>query len=309
MPDNEKYVVTIGGLCIDEYYHKEYWPQEGNKAVIKKDANMAGGMIPNAAAVFAGYGEKTYFYDVMNSGPVTQYLENELQGYGIDTSLIEYDENLPDAKCIIVRAGKERTILVVDSQKDRFSLNRKQLDIFRGAEYIYTTISEMKKFENYMDLVKDLKSHGAQIVFDVETSTYKKEDAVLLEMADVLFFNEFGFEAYREERNEEECYQHLFQCGVKVVTVTLGEDGSYTRTPTQENKTKALRFDVVDTTGAGDTFNSSFVRCLMNQMSIQESARFANAAAGRSVTVMGPKGGVCSAEEIEKLVNENYDKF
>lgn len=70
-----------------------------------------------------------------------------------------------------------------------------------------------------------------------------------------------------------------------------------------------MRFDVVDTTGAGDTFNSSFVRCLMNQMSIQESARFANAAAGRSVTVMGPKGGVCSAEEIEKLVNENYDKF
>lgn len=53
----------------------------------------------------------------MNSGPVTQYLENELQGYGIDTSLIEYDENLPDAKCIIVRAGKERTILVVEFTK------------------------------------------------------------------------------------------------------------------------------------------------------------------------------------------------
>lgn len=305
MPDREKYVVTVGGLCIDEYYHTSDWPAKGDKSMVVKDKDMVGGMIPNAAAVFSGYGVKTYFYDVMNHGAVTEYLLKNLQGYGIDTSMIRYDDSLPDAKCIVVLSGEERTILVVDSQKPVLPLEGERLEIFRNASYIYTTMTEIKKFTGYMELVKDLKEHGAQIVFDVESSTYLPEDAELLESADVLFFNEFGLAAYCAGRDEEECFQRLFASGVKVVTVTLGAEGSYTRTPTEENRTPALHMEIVDTTGAGDTFNSSFVRCLLNDMTISEAAKFSNAAAGRAITKFGPKGGVCPVEDVEKIM-ENY---
>ena len=221
--------------------------------------------------------------------------------------MVRYDDNLPDAKCIIVRTEKERTILVVDSKKPTLALEGERLEIFRNATYIYTSISEFKKFNNYMELARDLKCHGAQIVFDVENSTYTIADSDLLEMADVLFFNEFGFAAYCANKEKDECYKHLFACGVKVVTVTLGAEGSYTRTPNAENRTRALHFDIVDTTGAGDTFNSSFVRCLLVGMDIDAAAKFANVAAGRSITKLGPKGGVCSVEEIEKLIEQYGD--
>lgn len=304
MPDKEKYVVAVGGLCMDEYYRAGYWPREGDKAMVVKEDDMVGGMIPNAAAVFSGYGVKTYFYDVMNGGRMTGLLLENLQGYGIDTSMVRFVEGLPDAKCIIVLSGKERTILVADSQKPVLPLEGERLEMFRNAAYIYTSVSEFKKFENYMELARDLKQHGAQLVFDVENSTYTKADAKLLEAADILFFNEFGFSAYCDGREAEDCYQRLFLQGVKIVTVTLGARGSYTRTPEYENTTKALHFDIVDTTGAGDTFNSAFVRCLLNGMNLDEAAKFANLAAGRSITKMGPKGGVCSVEEIEQMRKE-----
>ena len=304
MSKKERYIVTVGGLCMDEYYYAQRWPKEGDKGLIEKEFDMVGGMIPNAAAVFSGYGINTKFYDVMNSGAVTQALLSDLQRYGIDTSMVRFDDSLPDAKCIIVRSGKERTILVVDSKKPRLPLEGKWLEIFRGAAYVYTSISEFKKFENYMDVAKDLKNHGVQIVFDVEPSTYTKVDSGLLEMANVLFFNEFGFEAYCEERDKEVCYQHLFECGVQVITVTLGAGGSYTRTPNAENRTGALHLEVIDTTGAGDTFNSSFVRCLLEGLDIASAAKFANVAAGRSVTKLGPKGGVSSVEDIERMLEE-----
>lgn len=305
MQTKEKYVVAVGGLCIDEYYRTQHWPEEGNKSTVIKESDMVGGMIPNAASVFAGYGVKTYFYDVMNSGPVTEYLLKNLNQYGIDTSMIVYDDSLPDAKCIVVLSGSERSILVVDSRKPVLPLEGERLEIFRNAAYIYTTITEIKKFVNYMEVVRDLKAHGAQIVFDIESSTYTKEDAGLLELADVLFFNEFGFAAYCGGREEESCYAHLFECGVKIITVTLGEKGSYTRTPVEENRTPSVKFEAVDTTGAGDTFNSSFVRCLLQGMSIAQAAEFANMAAGRSITKLGPKGGVCTVEEIEALLKEH----
>lgn len=300
----EKYVVAVGAVCIDEYYTAKGWPVEGDKCLVKSVEEKVGGMIPNAACVFAGYGVKTYFYDVINESQNSRRMIEDLQSYGLDTSSVIYDPGLPDTKCIIVLTPKDRTILVVDSCKPVLELTGERLELFRNAAYIYTTVYEMKNFKNPVALAKDLKSHGAQLVFDVEVSSYTEEDQELFECADVLFFNEYAFERFRGTMDEEAYIRKLFACGVRCVTVTLGREGSVTYTPEDRNRTRAVRFDVVDPTGAGDTFNSSFVRCLLEGKDIHQAARFANMAASYSVTRLGPKGGVQSAEHVEALMEQ-----
>ena len=59
---------------------------------------------------------------------------------------------------------------------------------------------------------------------------------------------------------------------------------------------------VADTTGAGDTFNSSFVYCMSQSCDIHRAAAFANRAAAYSVTRVGPKSGVGPAERIWAMV-------
>lgn len=306
MEARESYVVCIGAACMDEYYTAQSWPEEGNKCKVDSTTNLTGGMIPNAACVFAGYGVKTYLYDVMNSSASSMALLDDLKGYGLDVSAVQFDDSLPDAKCIIVLTPGDRTILVVDSHKPVVELDERRLALMRGAAYIYTTVFEMKHFKNPVAFVKDLKAHGAQIVYDVEASTFNAEDMELLHLADILFFNEFGFAKFKGSQSDEAYVQSLFDHGVKIVTVTLGKHGSLVRTPNDTDRTGVVDFKVVDPTGAGDTFNSSFVRCILAGKDIHEAAKFANMAASWSVTQLGAKGGVNTVEAVERMTREHY---
>jgi ribokinase len=62
--------------------------------------------------------------------------------------------------------------------------------------------------------------------------------------------------------------------------------------------------EVIDTTGAGDTFNGVLAAWLAAGASIDESIKAANAAAGLSVTASGARAGMPSRDAIEAALAE-----
>lgn len=302
-----KYVIAIGAAALDEYYTSDTWPREGGKTMVDYKEDMIGGMIPNAACVFAGYGIETYLVDTLKTNSrKTELMVDDMKAYGLHTELIRYNDTIPDARTIIILTGKERTILVVEPHKPVLELKDTELDVFRNASYIYTTPVELKNIRDYMSFIDDMKAHHVKLVFDIEASTVDACDRSLIYKADVLFFNEFGFEKIRNARSDSETFSEMFDSGVEIATITMGEKGSLTVTKDESFKVAALKQDVVDTTGAGDTFNSSFITYLLMGKSIREAALFANAAGGYSVTQYGPKGGVNNLGFIEGLVTKYY---
>lgn len=61
----------------------------------------------------------------------------------------------------------------------------------------------------------------------------------------------------------------------------------------------SYKVEVVDTTGAGDTFNAAFAVALAEGRPMYECVRFANRAASLSVTKFGAQGGMPWREEVE----------
>ena len=62
--------------------------------------------------------------------------------------------------------------------------------------------------------------------------------------------------------------------------------------------------DVVDVTGAGDTLGGSLVWALGAGFELVEAVQFGVAAASRSVTHLGPQGGVASRKDIDQFIRE-----
>ena len=297
-------VIMAGTACMDEYFQLSQWIPEGDKIDAVFLRSEPGGMIPNAACVLAGLGIHTCFFDTMNPGPVTKKLLGQLEAYGVDTSLVSFLPELPDARCFICQTPKERTVIAVHSPKPPITLSNNVLESFFQADYFYTTLFNLQNFENPIGLLQKLKYHDVKILFDIENHTYSELDRRILNQGDILFFNEYGFKSYCHGRSPDAIAKDLINKGVENITVTLGSQGCQCYTGRESFHIPGFKVSAIDPTGAGDTFNAAFLYGIVKKFPLRQTAVFANAAAALAVTADGPKGGDRPVQEINSFIQK-----
>lgn len=305
----KKTVVMIGSSCIDEYYEMEYVPKLGEKTLTKALGGKIGGMIGNAAAVAAAYGMDVYLMDTVNKGSNTEILLDDCRISGIKLDMIRYDETLPDVKCLIFLKDGERIVYVVPAEKSDIVPDTGQEEILKKADYVYTSISELKYFRNPLGFMEWLHGVNTRIVLDVEYIDEKEWEGEweIVKNSDLVFVNEEGDEQLRKKVSEE--YQKILKDLGCMIVATKGDQGCTIFTPEGEKyEIPAYPVIPVDTTGAGDTFNSSFLYGISQGWEAKEAGRFANGAAARAILGMGPRSGAVGKEAVKKFMYEWEEK-
>lgn len=299
------YVVFIGGPCIDEYYSVDSWPRQGDKFTGRFLGSVPGGMIANAACVCAGYGVKTYCLDVRGKNKTSDFLLEDLRQHGVDPSRFVLIDGFADSKCVIFQSRSERTILVVNGDRYRIDPDDEQKRFLCGAEFVYTALIYEQRFTDFQGLLRELGQNGVKLVLDNEASTYVEGWERYLQYAHTAFFNEHSLELFRDGASERAFLEKLFALGVRIVVLTLGKEGCEVITRDERFAVPAYGVPVVDTTGAGDTFNSSFLLGLKRGWDLHKTTLFATAAANMAVMVQGPRGGVTAEEKVFQFMEEN----
>lgn len=120
----------------------------------------------------------------------------------------------------------------------------------------------------------------------------------LLEKVDYLTPNEYEQQLLFDsiEWTVEERQEMLKKC-----IITRGSKGI---TFFQDEKVEipSFKVDVVDTTGAGDSFNGGFAYSISQGASLEDACRFASAVAALSVTKLGAQGGMPTLEEVRTFL-------
>ncbi|WP_434654329.1 carbohydrate kinase family protein [Thermoanaerobacterium thermosaccharolyticum] len=105
----------------------------------------------------------------------------------------------------------------------------------------------------------------------------------------------------------------LYNMGIKLVLVTLGQDGCYYKHSSGSGHIPAYRVDVVDTTGAGDAFlgavlyNISKIDFPIEKISSKEIAqivKFANAVGSLCTTKRGAIPSIPTYDEVENFLRK-----
>jgi len=95
----------------------------------------------------------------------------------------------------------------------------------------------------------------------------------------------------------------LIARGAGAVVITLGEKGALLRKDGQTVLAMAVKAGpVVDTTGAGDSFNAGIAVALSEGKTLAEALGFACAVAGLKVTRAGAGAGMPKRAEVEALL-------
>ena len=84
------------------------------------------------------------------------------------------------------------------------------------------------------------------------------------------------------------------------VVLTLGDKGCMYKDKEQFIQVEANKVDVVDTTGAGDTFCGYFLASLINGRKVEDSLVIANRASSIACTIKGASNSIPLLEDVEK---------
>jgi ribokinase len=108
-----------------------------------------------------------------------------------------------------------------------------------------------------------------------------------------------------DPRSSRELAGELRRRGVRNVVVTLGRTGALILTDDLDIMVPAIPVDVVDTTGAGDAFNSGFAVALAEGRDIIDAVRFGVICGGLACTKLGVIPGLPHRAQADAL----FDQF
>lgn len=151
------------------------------------------------------------------------------------------------------------------------------------------------------------QQNNAPVVFNV--APYSDNAAVLLPLVDVLIVNRGEAEALQgaeaNQKSPEQLAEGIRAMGVSSIVITLGKHGVFTMQDDQSFHEQALPVDVVDTTGAGDTFCGAFAARLVEGIEFREAIRYANAAGAWATTMPGAQSSIPMRHDVERLMAGN----
>lgn len=301
---NHKYAVFLGDVALDEYYRVSRFPKTAEKILTESLTPQMGGMIANAACVYASYGASVTFLGILN--PSDEKLCHNLEQWEIDTSHVVFDESLPPSKCMIFLSEEERehTVFIVSMDVKDFPIQIETQELLKNASVIYSSCNnelfhirqgEKKGWE----LAQEWYENGAKLVCDTDVEPITSEMAKFLPYIHTLFMNEVGFQNQKQEgESQEETVTRLLNTGIRILIVTLAERGCVIYTKHRTLSIPGVPAEVVDVTGAGDTFCSSFTYFYALSENLEQSAVFASYAASLSVTKMGARSGASGSVPV-----------
>ena len=127
----------------------------------------------------------------------------------------------------------------------------------------------------------------------------------ILERCDILLINESELRLLfnDEETSYKQLAKEFLNNGIGIVVVKRGSDGVYACNNNEECDVGVFECDVVDTTGAGDSFNSGFLYAYLNDYSLEKSCEIGNWGASKAIEGFG-MDKFPTLKELKDFIND-----
>jgi sugar/nucleoside kinase (ribokinase family) len=215
---------------------------------------------------------------------------------GISTDLIkrskDYQTNIDTG--IVFAHSSQNIQIVAGNANQSLSLEDIDLDspIFDKTYAVYFGGSFKQKnlWPKYPEIFKKLSGKGIKLYIDPgrvpvdanpEWVNILKD---LLPMAEGYFPNDMEIQTVTGQKDLGKAINMVLGWGVKMIALKKGPDGATVKTSDLEVTTHGIKVNAINTVGAGDCFNASFISALYMGMSPLEAIKFANASAAFRVS-------------------------
>jgi sugar/nucleoside kinase (ribokinase family) len=267
-------------------------PDFGQVERIVDDARLViGGSAAIMACGAARLGLATCLVGVVGDDFLGRFMREAVAERGVDVSGVVADSEQPTGISIVLVRGDDRAILTALGTIPELSAEVVDRELLRSARHVHVSsfFLQNRLREELPELLAGAKSVGATVSIDPNWDPREEWDGGLLEAlghAELLFANAEEVRRMAGEDDAEAAARKLAEHGPKVV-VKLGAEGALLVRGGESLRASAPRVEVVDTVGAGDSFDAGFLGGFLSGRSDQESLTLACACGALSTRAAG----------------------
>lgn len=310
-------VTALGEVLID------FTPSGTSAAGQRLFEQNPGGAPANVLAALNNCGLKTAIIGKVGKDMHGLFLQETLEQAGIDcTGLIVDDKVFTTLAFVALNEKGERTFSFARKPGADTMLTREDVntDLIQNSKVFHVgslSLTDEPAREATLFALQTAKDNNSIISYDPNYRPplwNSKEDAIremrsIVKYVDVMKISDEETDLLTPEAAPEQAAAYLVANGVPLVAVTLGAKGAYVCTKEGGALVAGFSSNVVDTTGAGDSFWGGFLYqlvksgkkpCDVSLAEAMEFARFGNAVASLCVEKRGGIPGIPTLEEVLK---------
>lgn len=292
----------------------------GQKINIEKYVLETGGNATNTTVGLSRLGLNSGICAEIGKDEFSQKILSKLNKEGVNTDLLLQTETEKTSFSVVLNYNAERTIFSEHVRRTH-DFNFENLD----TKFLYLT-SLGNIWENAYDkALKFVQDKKLKLAFNPGTLQLEKRDKLIfdiVERTDFLFLNKEEAEEllYAKEmditgnKNRESLIKKMLfglkGLGAKNIIITDSNNGSYVY---EENnkffKLGILDSEIVEKTGAGDSYTAAFIGAIINNLSVEEAMIWGSINASSVVGKIGAQEGLLTNTEIQTIIKSNKDFF
>ena len=285
-------VIGFGALNVDKLYSVENIVSADEESFIKSETDTPGGSAANTIVGLARLGCDTSIIGKIAEDEDGDLIEYNLAINGVYTNNLIYSQTGSTGKCLgFVDKNGERCLYISPGVNDEIKIGEiNPLNIMRCKIMHYTSFVG-DSFNTQIELLEKL-SKETLLSFDPGMLYVEKgfdELKPILDRTDILLINESELRLLCNDSDSSvnELAIAFLDLGIETVVVKQGSKGVYAANGTEECQVDAYECDVVDTTGAGDSFNSGFLYSFLRGFDLEKSCRIGNWVASKAIEGFG----------------------
>jgi len=276
-----------------------------------------GGDTSNTAIAAARQGAKAGYVTAIGADRFGDLLMDLWQREEVDASEVKRDPTAPTGIYFVTHsdAGHQFHYYRAGSAASRMTPESLPLDYIRSAKVLHVSaisqaISECA-CETAFAAMDAARKAGVEVCFDTNLrlklwSLDRARAAIdgAVRRADILRPALDDARTLTGLEEADAILDHFLKLGPKLVVMTMGKDGVIVASRDARHRLMPHRVDAVDATGAGDTFNGSFLARLIAGDDPLAAARYANAAAALSTTGYGAVAPIPRPGAVRRFLAE-----
>lgn len=285
-------IIGFGALNVDKLYSVGSIAGKDEESFIKDETSTPGGSAANTIVGLSRLGCSTSIIGKIAEDEDGDLIEYNLAVNGVFSNNLIYSDIGATGKCLgFVDTNGERCLYIDPGVNDEIKIGEiNPLNIMRCKIMHYTSFVG-DSFKTQIELLEKLNKETV-LSFDPGMLYVKKgfdELKPILERCDILLINESELRLLcnNNESSLKELCIGLLDFGIGTVVVKQGSKGVFAINNSEECFVESFECDVVDTTGAGDSFNSGFLYSFLKGYDLEKSCKIGNWVASKAIEGFG----------------------